>query len=42
MFRAAFVTEYDAHLSPEGDWKLPSELETFTIVFFVLFSMSGR
>ncbi len=42
MFRAAFVTEYDAHLAPEGDTKEPSELETLTIVFLVLFSMSGR
>ncbi len=44
MLRAAFVTEYDAHLAPEGDsdTKEPSELETLTIVFLVLFSMRGR
>ena len=42
MFNAVFVIAYDAHVSPKPYPNAPRELETFTIVFFSLFSMRGR
>ena len=44
MFRPAFVMPYDVNPGPisTGTPMLPRMLETFTIVFFVLFSTRGR